>query len=101
MPVNSTETCPCCGSSHSVKSKMLMIDAAWIKQTNSDPREAHFASVRVDDVNHEFLKPAPLQQFIEGFYCSKCDVGFIPDNYEKIDARYYYLRKNYSDHSNS
>lgn len=73
-----------------------MIDAAWVAKPNVDPREAYFSSIRVDDINEEFLKPSPQQQFIDGYYCSKCEVGFIPDKFEKNGARHYYLRKSYA-----
>ncbi len=86
-------SCPCCGTSTSVKNKTLLIDAEWIAEPGSDSRIANFASIRVDDVKPEFLQAKPLQQFVEGFYCSACDIGFIPDAYEKPGARCYYLRK--------
>ena len=74
---------------------MLLIDAEWIAEPGVDSRIAHFASIRTDDVKPEFLGPKPLEQFIEGFYCSACDVGFIPDEYQKPGARVYYQRKTY------
>jgi len=98
MPSNSDKdtTCPSCDTNSFVKPKALTVDAAWVKEVGADHREAHFASIRVDDIKEEFLSTEPLRQFVNGFYCEKCDIGFIPDHYEKEGARYYYLRRDYA-----
>ena len=103
MSSNSTAdvTCPDCGTNTFVKTKLLLVDAAWVKKEGVDPREAHFASIRVDDIKAQYLDAEPLQQFVSGFYCEKCDIGFIPDHFEKEGARYYYLRRNYAHKSNA
>lgn len=88
--------CPCCSTATHVKVKTLLVDAAWEKRDSVDAREANFASIRADDIKPEFLGPEPLQQFIQGYYCEKCDLGFLPNCYEKQDARHYYFRRNFS-----
>lgn len=31
-------------------------------------------------INEDEIKPTPLQSFVDGLYCAKCDIGFIPDS---------------------
>ena len=31
----------------------------------------------VDECSREFLREAPLQQFIDGLFCRRCGVGFV------------------------
>ena len=37
----------------------------------------------VDEVKDEFVNKAPLQQFLQGFYCQKCGIGFVDDGVRK------------------
>ena len=89
---STSEICPVCGSSDHVRLKSILIDDGWVHDPEKDNREAHFASLRSDDVKPEYKKPAPQHQFLDGFYCDSCGLGFVPDRYEADGARYYYSR---------
>ena len=71
--------CPLCGESSAVRPKLLMIDEAWIPAPGKDPRLAYFADLRVDDVEAQYLREHPLEQFIDGFYCDRCKKGFVSE----------------------
>ena len=86
------QLCPVCGSAEHVRSKTVLIDAAWVPEPGKDTRDANFASLRTDDVKPEYQSSAPLQQFLDGFYCDTCGLGFVPDHYEVEGARFYYFR---------
>jgi len=75
----SVDACPSCGSSGAVRRKLLLIDEAWVAAPGKDPRLAHFADLRVDDVKPELLSDHPLEQFIEGLYCDACGRGFVTE----------------------
>lgn len=34
----------------------------------------------IDECVSEALREAPLSQFIDGFYCAGCGVGFVPSS---------------------
>ncbi len=37
--------------------------------------------IAVDELKPELLQKTPLEQFINGFYCESCCIGFIPDSF--------------------
>jgi hypothetical protein len=76
----SVVACPSCGESTAVRSKLLMIDEAWVADRGNDPRLAHFADLRVDDVKPDHLKERPLEQFVDGLYCDACGCGFVRED---------------------
>jgi hypothetical protein len=67
----------------------VLIDEAWIPAPGKDPRLAYFADLRVDDVRPENLREPPLEQFVEGFYCDRCDKGFVSEDKLKAARRRY------------
>jgi hypothetical protein len=73
------DACPSCGKTVAVRSKLLLIDEAWVAEPGKDPRFAHFADLRVDDVKPELRSEHPLEQFIEGLYCDACGRGFVTE----------------------
>jgi hypothetical protein len=83
------EICPTCGQKSELRSKLVLIDEAWIPARGKDAREAYRADLRVDDVNAANLRLEPLQQFIDGFYCDRCNKGFVPERVLKPDRRRY------------
>jgi hypothetical protein len=95
------EPCPGCGLSDRVRPKLTLIDEAWTAESGEDPRLAYISDLRVDDLKAEIVKDAPLQQFVDGFYCDRCAEGFIPDTSTKDAVRPYSgsgwgISKNYS-----
>ena len=73
------EVCPVCGEANSVRSKLVLIDGAWVPGPGKEAVEKYFASMRIDDVHSEVLREYPLEQFLDGFYCDRCNKGFISE----------------------
>jgi hypothetical protein len=86
-----TETCPKCGSSSTLRPKLLLIDEAWVPAPGKDARLAYFASLRVDDVQAQNVRERPLEQFVDGFYCDSCGKGFVSEEILKEGRRRYRL----------
>lgn len=74
-----SENCPVCGESSVVRPKLLLIDEAWVPAQYKAPRLAYFADLRVDDVQAQIVRERPLEQFIDGFYCDRCNKGFVSE----------------------
>lgn len=70
------DLCPECRTKDKVYSKLILIEDILKPDTARD-------RLRIDHLQKEFLGKAPLEQFIEGFFCEKCGCGFIPNNYLK------------------
>ena len=63
-----------------MRPKLILIGEAWDPASGKDPRgEYSHVALRADDVEREYLHEAPLEQFIEAFYCDLCKKGFAPD----------------------
>jgi hypothetical protein len=73
------EACPVCGESSTVCPKLLLIDAKWTPAPRRDARIHFFSDISVDDLEPENVRYRPLEQFIDGFYCYRCDVGFVSE----------------------
>ena len=72
--------CPKCKSNNNVYSKVLLIEDIL----NS---EMSRTSLRIDQLKEEHIKQTPLEQFIDGLFCERCDCGFIPNNYLKCTIK--------------
>jgi hypothetical protein len=83
------ETCPLCGETSAVRPKLVLIDEVWVPARGRDPRLAYFADLRVDDVQAHNLRERPLEQFIHGFYCDRCNRGFVSEEGLKEGRRRY------------
>jgi hypothetical protein len=88
MPIHS-EICPVCGESSALRPKLLLIDEAWVPAPGKDSRLAYFADLRVDDVQSQNVRGRPLEQFIDGFYCDRCNKGFVSEEVLKEGRRRY------------
>ena len=75
----SAEACPICHEPSAVRPKMVLIDEAWIEAPGKDPRLKYFADLRVDDLKPQQVRVAPLEQFVDGFFCDKCGRAFISE----------------------
>ncbi len=73
----SPEACPFCGDTAAVRRKLVLIDEAWVPGNGEDPRLRYAADLRVDDVKPEHRRDAPLEQFVDGFFCGRCAKGFV------------------------
>ena len=83
------ETCPLCGDTAAVRRKLVMIDETWVPVVGEDPRLAYFADLRADDVRDQYLRRAPLEQFMDGFFCDRCKKGFVSERVLKESRRRY------------
>jgi len=88
MEIDSTEACLNCGST-ALRQKLVLIDAAWIPAPGKDPRLAYYADLRVDDLKPEHIKQEPLQQFVDGYFCSGCGKAFVSAELLKSAHRRY------------
>ena len=81
--IASTErTCPRCKSEAQVTSKTLLIGRASPKVLFPDEERAGYQRVdqiAIDECKTEELKAAPLEQFVDGYYCNRCGLGFVPN----------------------
>jgi hypothetical protein len=84
-----TEACPLCGQTSTVRTKLVLIDEAWVPASGKDARLEYFADLRVDDVQAQNLREHPLEQFIDGFYCDRCNKGFVSEEGLKENRRRY------------
>jgi hypothetical protein len=83
------EHCPFCGSSEEIRPKLVLIDEAWRSEPGKDARESYFADLRVDDLVPEDVRSPPLEQFVDGFYCERCERAFVPDRVVRDGHRRY------------
>ncbi len=77
------EACPKCGSNTGVVPKLLLIglESPYKKFPKEIPGGyQRFDQLAVDECRDYTLLNKPLEQFIEGYYCSSCDLGFVPDS---------------------
>lgn len=87
--VKPSEICPVCGQTSTVRPKLVLIDEAWVPAPGKSERLAYFADLRVDDVQPEKVRDHPLEQFIDGFYCDRCNKGFVSEEGLKEGRRRY------------
>lgn len=68
-----SSTCPRCAKSEHVRSKMLLVDS-------SGPCPCF---ISFEQVKPDFIQEGELKQFIPGFYCDQCAIGFLADEMTK------------------
>ena len=77
------KVCPKCLSAAHVKEKALLIGAASPRKLFHGEERAGYQrkdQLAVDECKVEELQDPPLEQFIKGYYCEICDIGFVPDD---------------------
>ncbi|OUR96003.1 hypothetical protein A9Q81_13165 [Gammaproteobacteria bacterium 42_54_T18] len=72
------EICPKCGNASSLK-KLILLEIAWVDYPGRDSREKCALGLRADQVLPEALGEPPLEQFVSGFYCPNCEIGFVSE----------------------
>lgn len=85
MSKQTRPTCPKCNTNSDITPKTLLIGAASPKLLFDGEEKAGFQrrdQLAVDEVKSQHLQEEPLNQFVQGYYCSKCTVGFVPDDYK-------------------
>jgi hypothetical protein len=81
-----SKTCPKCLSVEYVKDKALLIGAASPRKIFGAEVPAGYKrkdQLAVDECKNELLQKKPLQQFISGYYCEACGIGFVSDEIKK------------------
>jgi len=81
------EKCPRCGDHSAVRAKLVLIDEAWVPAAGK-AHEAYHQDVRVDDLEPDRVRAAPLEQFVDGCYCESCGIGYVPDDALKPGHRH-------------
>ena len=77
------KACPRCHSDTNVTSKLLLIGKASPAALFPGEEKAGYRrhdQVAIDECNPTFLQPPPLEQFVDGYYCAACGVGFVLDD---------------------
>jgi hypothetical protein len=85
------EPCPRCGTTESLRPKLVLIDEAWVPAPGKDSRMAYHVDLRADDVKPESRKEPPLEQFVEAWYCDRCGRAFVAEQ-DLREARRHYHR---------
>jgi len=83
MSVNTVpEVCPKCLSDLHIRPKILLIGKASPAALFPEERAGYRRSdqLAIDECKAESLQPSPFEQFIEGYYCENCGIGFVPDS---------------------
>ena len=88
------QACPLCGESSAVRPKLVLIDEAWVDGTDvdgtvKDPRLKFYVDLRVDDIEPDNLRAYPLEQFVNGLYCDRCEKGFVSEEGRRQNRRRY------------
>jgi len=75
--------CPKCQTTSDVIPKVILIGKA--SPTALNPNHVELAGYQrhdqlaVDECKPETLQEGALQQFIDGYFCTKCGVGFVSE----------------------
>ncbi|WP_148053254.1 hypothetical protein [Pseudomonas frederiksbergensis] len=80
MNQNPVEACPRFGSIQHVRPKAILIGATSPKKRFGGEEKSGFRrldQLAVDECDPAELKPALLEQLVDGFYCDSCGVGFV------------------------
>lgn len=84
--------CPKCHVGTHVRGKKILIGKASPRMLFADECEERAGYRRtdqlaIDECTAEALGIAPLEQFIDGFYCARCETGFVADTVRKRVSR--------------
>lgn len=79
----SVEACPRCKSNHAVRSKKILIGAASPTVLLHGEEKAGYTrkdQLAIDECVPSALGEAPMQQFVDGWYCERCGAGFVSED---------------------
>jgi hypothetical protein len=82
MSIETHNLCPNCGTNIHVTDKMILIGACSPKAIFGDEEMCGYRrkdQLAIDECNQSELKDVPLQQFVDGYFCNDCGVGFVDD----------------------
>lgn len=83
--------CPKCHADTYVRGKKMLIGKASPRALFGNESEERAGYRRtdqlaIDECTQEALGKPPLWQFLDGFYCARCDSGFVADAVRKRRA---------------
>ncbi len=85
MPnVEPHSACPKCTSSAYLVEKLLLIAAHGPGEINEGGHWPY--QLAADECEPAVLREGVLRQFVDGLYCTKCGVGFVPAAYRLSSA---------------
>ena len=75
------EACPRCKATDRVRGKIILIDPADPDHANDAQRVgcSCVGDLSVSDLKPEFAAFGVSAQFVEGLYCERCGVGYVPE----------------------
>jgi hypothetical protein len=79
--------CPQCDTNKYLIDKIILIGARSPRAIFGDEEMCGYRRkdrLAIDECKQEMLRDAPLQQFVDGYFCTACDIGFL-DNSILID----------------
>lgn len=81
MSRESTNTCPKCLSNIHVRKKKILIGKASPKSLFEEERAGYQRKdqLAMDECKPEALGKPPLGQFLDGYFCTNCEIGFVSD----------------------
>ena len=81
MARGSTNTCPKCFSSIHVRAKKILIGKVSPKSFFEEERAGYKRKdqLAMDECKPEALGEPPLGQFLDGYFCANCEIGFVSD----------------------
>jgi uncharacterized OB-fold protein len=90
-PGERLEACPRCKSNENTKRKLVLIDRGDPVRVHGDwrvncPCEGDLS---VADLKPEFVNSGSAGQFMQGLYCERCGIGYIPEHMAKPPAPRY------------
>jgi hypothetical protein len=87
MSIESENLCPQCGKNDRIVNKIILIGARSPQAIFGDEEMCGYRrkeQLAIDECKQDRLRSAPLQQFVDGYFCRACGIGFL-DNSILID----------------
>ena len=81
--LENAKICPKCLNAGHVREKKLLIGKVSPKLLFSEEMAGYRRrdQLAVDECKPDASKATPLNQFVDGYYCEKCGIGFVPDDF--------------------
>jgi hypothetical protein len=83
MSIETHNLCPSCCTNQYVTNKMILIGARSPKVIFGDEEMCGYKrkdQLAIDECDPKVLRDAPLQQFVNGYFCNACGGGFVDDS---------------------
>jgi hypothetical protein len=87
MSIEAPNGCPQCDTNKHLIGKMILIGARSPRAIFGEEEMCGYKrkdQLAIDECQPELLRGAPLQQFVDGYFCAACGIGFV-DNSILID----------------